>query len=262
MEDLKEQEYYRLVSKIKKHGVEMLTQSELSELFLSIAVPYPDYAKLYDRSKIQSDPFYYLEMTRDELESNDISEAVETLFLSFPKLAARINDREDRRLPYASNEAAAQALLIEKIIMQQFCGVQSEQLTLLFFSKDYLYKGFFNMAGGNTGIGFNNKKICAVSLNRCARYLVMAHNHLSGDPSPSENDCISTAKLFRILDSHGIILANHYIVTRDKCVSIKKYYQYFNTDPEYLESVITVIREKEERENGRAGESKNDNRDV
>lgn len=51
------------------------------------------------------------------------------------------------------------------------------------------------------------------------RYLVIAHNHPSGDITPSEMDDFTTKKLNILCQIHGIILSDHIIISKDEYYS-------------------------------------------
>lgn len=60
----------------------------------------------------------------------------------------------------------------------------------------------------------------AMSVNK-AKFALIAHNHPSGNPKPSEADDIATSKFYIMCDVHGIRLADHVIVAG------KETYSYF-----------------------------------
>lgn len=47
-----------------------------------------------------------------------------------------------------------------------------------------------------------------------ARRVVMAHNHPSGDPQPSQSDLTATKRLATALAALGVVLVEHVILTR------------------------------------------------
>lgn len=51
--------------------------------------------------------------------------------------------------------------------------------------------------------------------------VVMAHNHPSGDPTPSKADRDATWRVARALDSLGIRLLDHLVITREKVTSFR-----------------------------------------
>ena len=53
-------------------------------------------------------------------------------------------------------------------------------------------------------------------------HVIVAHNHPSGDPSPSEDDIITTKRLVEAGKILGIAVIDHIIVSRDKCISLRE----------------------------------------
>ena len=47
-----------------------------------------------------------------------------------------------------------------------------------------------------------------------AKYLLIAHNHLSGNPEPSESDDVATLKILGLAGYHGVEVLDHIIVTK------------------------------------------------
>lgn len=60
-------------------------------------------------------------------------------------------------------------------------------------------------------------KVC-----RGARQVIIAHNHLNNNHSPSKTDIQTTVRLKYLSGSVGITLLDYYIITPDHCVSIMK----------------------------------------
>ncbi|MES2988420.1 MAG: JAB domain-containing protein [Pseudomonadota bacterium] len=65
------------------------------------------------------------------------------------------------------------------------------------------------------GLDLPIRAIAAEALAFNAVGLVIAHNHPSGDPTPSEADREATRRLARALDGLGIRLLDHLVVTRN-----------------------------------------------
>lgn len=66
------------------------------------------------------------------------------------------------------------------------------------------------------------RAIAADALAFDAVCVVMAHNHPSGDPMPSDIDRLLTRRLARALDAIGVRLHDHLILAGDRCVSLRE----------------------------------------
>jgi DNA repair protein RadC len=70
--------------------------------------------------------------------------------------------------------------------------------------------------GGQHGIGtIEPRTVFRAAITACATSLVIGHNHPSGNPSPSDEDIATTAKLMAAGRLLGIPIVDHIIVTRD-----------------------------------------------
>jgi len=66
------------------------------------------------------------------------------------------------------------------------------------------------------------RDIAADAIAFDARGLVMAHNHPSGDPTPSAADREATRLLARALDALGVRLLDHLVVARGGITSFRR----------------------------------------
>ena len=82
--------------------------------------------------------------------------------------------------------------------------------------KETLYRGTLNQTVIRPAEVFRE----AVRAN-CASVLV-AHNHPSGDPTPSADDVATTARLARVGELLDIKLVDHVIMTRDSALSLRE----------------------------------------
>ena len=60
-------------------------------------------------------------------------------------------------------------------------------------------------------------------LSRKPHSVILCHNHISGNPTPSEIDDKSTQKIYTILKLNDIALYDHIIVSDDKAYSYRVY---------------------------------------
>ncbi|MBW2650706.1 MAG: DNA repair protein RadC [Deltaproteobacteria bacterium] len=68
---------------------------------------------------------------------------------------------------------------------------------------------------------FYPREILKTALLRDATGLIMAHNHPSGDPIPSENDHIITSRMEKLAAEFEIKVLDHLIVTPHRVFSLK-----------------------------------------
>lgn len=65
------------------------------------------------------------------------------------------------------------------------------------------------------------REIFAPAIGKAAAYIILAHNHPSGDPSPSEEDVRLTKRISQAGHIMGIDLIDHLIVAEKGCYSFK-----------------------------------------
>jgi DNA repair protein RadC len=65
------------------------------------------------------------------------------------------------------------------------------------------------------------REVFAPAVRESAGAIIVAHNHPSGDPTPSAQDVEVTARLARVGETLGIPLLDHIVVGRRRCVSLR-----------------------------------------
>jgi len=65
------------------------------------------------------------------------------------------------------------------------------------------------------------REVFAPAVRESAGAIIVAHNHPSGDPTPSAQDIEVTARLARVGETLGIPLLDHIVVGRRRCVSLR-----------------------------------------
>ena len=66
------------------------------------------------------------------------------------------------------------------------------------------------------------KEIAKRALAYCASSVILAHNHLSDDPTPSRGDVDATIKTQEALGNFDIVLHDHVIIARRRCLSMQQ----------------------------------------
>jgi DNA repair protein RadC len=74
--------------------------------------------------------------------------------------------------------------------------------------------------GGLHGAAMTPSDVYRGALIAGARGIVLAHNHPSGDPTPSEEDVAMTLKLREIGAVLGVVLIDHIVVARNGASSL------------------------------------------
>jgi DNA repair protein RadC len=74
--------------------------------------------------------------------------------------------------------------------------------------------------GTLTGVEVHPREVFREAIVNSAAAIILAHNHPSGDPSPSRQDIELTARLRQLGELHGIQVLDHVIVACNGFVSL------------------------------------------
>lgn len=77
-------------------------------------------------------------------------------------------------------------------------------------------------SGALDSVSIKPRELFREALKANAASLIMAHNHPSGDPEPSEADIQMTRRVCKMGREIGISIDDHLIVTKDRYVSLKE----------------------------------------
>jgi DNA repair protein RadC len=106
--------------------------------------------------------------------------------------------------------------------LQTIAHASSETLTLVFLNNMGATLGIHHMPpGGLATLDVPLRTVVALALAHDSRFVVMAHNHPSGDPEPSPEDLRTTRRVAGALDLLGIRLVDHLVLAADASVSFR-----------------------------------------
>lgn len=77
-------------------------------------------------------------------------------------------------------------------------------------------------AGDETGAQFPLRRIIADAAAHGSVGLVLAHNHPSGDPRPSESDCRCTRRLATAAEALDCTVLDHLVFAGSECTSLRR----------------------------------------
>jgi len=106
---------------------------------------------------------------------------------------------------------------------------------------EVINKEFVSIGTLDTSI-VHPREVFSPAVEKRAAYVILTHNHPSGDCNPSENDRQITKKLVKCGDILGIEIMDHVIMAKNN------YYSFKENCPEYLvleESVDQFMNDKE-----------------
>lgn len=134
--------------------------------------------------------------------------------MSYAIREQRVKLVQDRKVVYMPHESldssSAAAACASKVL-----GSEPRENFLVFaLSASGRITGMFRAAtGGLSQLQLEARTIIQYALSANARAIIIAHNHPSGDPTPSSADKTTTASLKAACETVGIAILDHVIVT-------------------------------------------------
>lgn len=108
------------------------------------------------------------------------------------------------------------------LLAPTFTGATRERLAILYLNADRVVLGVSETRlGGELSVDLPLRSIIADALRFDAAGLVIAHNHPSGDPQPSEADRAATSRLIRVAAELGIQVHDHLVFAGAECCSFR-----------------------------------------
>lgn len=164
--------------------------------------------------------------TLQNLFESDITKLTEIQYIGRSKAASIISVGELAKRAYLTREPAAKVIknpeMAFKVVKKDLFGKKQEYLYLIsldsrkkFISKDLICIGSIN----ETLIPV--REIVRKAILKNALHVILAHNHPSNDPTPSNEDILVTEKVAKACMISGIVFLDHIITANNKYVSIK-----------------------------------------
>ena len=112
----------------------------------------------------------------------------------------------------------------KQMLINSFRGLQEEKFGALFLDKQgkIIYRKLFSSHSDHE-VTVDVAELLKGTLSRKPHGVILCHNHISGNPNPSEMDDKSTQKIYTILKLNDIALLDHIIVSDDKAYSYRVY---------------------------------------
>lgn len=109
---------------------------------------------------------------------------------------------------------------VARMVRDTARGARQEQFFALLLDARHRVLGLRVIStGGLTGAPVHPREVFAAAIRDGAAAVVVAHNHPSGDPTPSDEDRLVTERLRAAGDLIGVRLLDHLVVGRDRFFS-------------------------------------------
>jgi len=212
----------RLRERFERSGLSAFAEHEVVELLLTLAIPRSD-VKPQAKSLIARFGSLrgILEAPLEALREVQGVGTVAPVALRIIKAAAEL---------YLKECAEADTVLdnyekLEAFWRARLGELKHEVMEVAYLDKSYklLRNGIERLAEGSIdGATFSQQALLKKALQRGARFIVLAHNHPSGDLAPSSDDRALTERVALAARAVEIDLLDHWIVTQAGCYSFRK----------------------------------------
>ena len=109
------------------------------------------------------------------------------------------------------------AASIADYFMEDLCHLEHEEIwAALFDTKNHLLRAVTLSKGTVNASVISPREVFLAALRHQAVFLILLHNHPSGDPSPSREDILLTHRMVSAGEILGISLLDH-IIIGDHC---------------------------------------------
>ena len=204
--------------KLIAKGVENLKDSELLAILLRTGTIGKNVIEIASQILSKYSKKRLLQMTYQDLSKiSGIDSAKATTLLAAFELSKRALEVNDTNLPVISDAKDALAQLSD------MRDLKKEHLVTLYLNakNQLVHKETISMCTLNANL-VHPREVFEPALKYSAAQIIVAHNHPSGDPKPSEDDLEVTKRLTEAGKMMGIELMDHVIVSKNSHFSFKE----------------------------------------
>lgn len=222
--------YERPRERFEKYGAEALSDSELLAILLRTGTKNNSVINLANEILKEFDNINSLnDVTIEELcKIKGIQKAKAISILAAIELGRRIT--ENFRKESIKIESPSDAY---RFVRTKLENLLHEELVCIFLNtKSEVMKVKKISIGTTNSTLFDSKIVLKWALKFSSSYIIIAHNHPSGDPTPSDNDRIVTDQIIRAGKAVDIKVVDHIIVGKDK------YYSFSENNNNYKKNLI------------------------
>ena len=203
--------------KLVARGAENLKDSELLAILLRTGKAGKNVIEIASQILTKHSKNRLLQMTYQDLVKIDgIDSAKATTLLSAFELAKRALEVNDTNLPTieSTKDAMAQLTDLQNLKKEHF-------ITLYINARHKLIHKELISVGTLTANLVHPREVFEPAMVRAAIEIIVAHNHPSGDPTPSSADLEITKRIVEAGKILGIKVLNHIIITKENYFSFQ-----------------------------------------
>jgi len=216
--------------RLEKYGPSSLSDSELIAIILRTGTKNLSVLSLASNILCEYETINDLsEVTIEELcKIKGIHKAKAITLLASIELGKRIvlNNRTENKVINSPKDAY-------DYLRTSMENLDHEELVCLFLNiRSEVIRQKRITVGTNNSTLLDPKTILKWALKYSSEYIIVAHNHPSGNPTPSENDRIVTMNLQKAAKEVDIKLVDHIIIGKNK------YYSFLENNNKYKKKII------------------------
>ena len=216
----------RVRENVLKNGFEQLEDHRLLELLLFYSIPREDTNELAHNllNKFGSLAGVVKASTKELKKVSGVGDNTAVMLSSMGELCVRVlKEGNIKKTPYLKSSE------IIDLIKSHYINEPIERFLLLCFdSMMHLKLVEFISEGDTIKVEFDVKNLLGRVIDCDASFVVIAHNHPDGDPTPSGADTDTTFNISVTLRKIGVELIDHVIIGENSHYSMRKQSQYAN----------------------------------
>lgn len=218
-------EFERPYEKAVRSGIASLTDSELLAVVLRNGTTKMDVLSLSRRLLNLNDTKEGLcglmhHSYSDYLSCEGIGKVKAVQLLALGELSRRIWRLEKKRFPAVFSDSSACA----DYYMQEMRHLEQEELHIAFLDTKLRLMREETITKGTVNASLISvREIMISALKNRAVFMILIHNHPSGDPSPSTEDSVVTRRVVKAGEIIGITLIDHIIIGDNSYYSFKEW---------------------------------------
>lgn len=206
--------------RLVKYGKSHLSNQELLAILISSGTRNESVMDLSNRVLMHFEGLKLLsEATIEELTAiKGIGNAKGVTVLAAIELGKRVHQyKPNEKYVIRSPEDGAE------YVMEEMRSLKQEHLVALFLNtkNQIIHRQTIFIGSLNASI-VHPREIFREAVKRSAASIICAHNHPSGDPTPSQEDIHVTRRLVEAGKIMGIEILDHIVIGRDRFVSLKE----------------------------------------
>lgn len=205
--------------KFLKGGINILSDIELIQILVGSGIKGRDFKKisrsimnLIKESVTNTQDIEFKQLVK----ISGVGEVLGMRILSGIELGRRVYGLYDREILRITNSQQAFALL------KDMSSLKKERVDLLCLNSRFEYICRESIALGSLNCAkLSPREVLYPAIVNSSAFVILAHNHPSGDSTPSQEDVQLTKRITEVLDITGIQLLDHIVVGKNTWSSIE-----------------------------------------